>query len=58
MVNPVLLGSSSAWGRQEVVMSCGFFSRYPILRSWRIDYVFHSPDLVALHTAVGRTTAR
>ena len=39
----------SGWGM-------GFtFTRFPRigLPTWRIDYVFHSPDLVALHTAVG-----
>ncbi len=39
----------SGWGM-------GFtFTRFPRLGlpTWRIDYVFHSPDLVALSTAVG-----
>jgi endonuclease/exonuclease/phosphatase (EEP) superfamily protein YafD len=31
------------------------FTRYPRIGTpmWRIDYVFHSPDMVALHTTVG-----
>ena len=39
----------SGWGM-------GFtFARYPRsgIALWRIDYVFHSPDLTALHTTVG-----